>query len=1055
MPPRRPAPSRWPPATRTWPRGTRSCWDFTGPVVLTMNPSSPLNRPVLWLIAAAVLLGCGELWWLCCRDSSIPFLPAAGSAEWIVYPKPPDTTPRTAAPFWAVFRRSFHLAAAPAKAKLAVRAFKQGTVRINGRLVGGLLLGEQDCKTRHRSEVAALLKVGENEISVTVSNSLGPPALWLSLHWDTQALYSDPDWQVSLVGAAWQKAVLASEPPAIRPGNPLYGRETVISSLHRTWPQLLLVLLLSAAVVGGCNRILRSSSAAGPNDTSRAAGFDRLAIAPVAVLGVIVLSWIVLFSHNLPQLATLFGFDRDGHQQYIDYILRKKALPLAQEGWQMYQPPLFYLLSALIIGPFGWLSTADSAVLTLRSFSALTGLVHVALVLLCLRLLFPGQPRRQIVGLLLAAFLPMQVCLSHHITNESLAALFVTAALYFSLRLLRTEGRGIGLAIGVGACLGLALLTKFSAVLAIPFVLGALVWKEVQGLKSEVQGPASRGSWRRAGAQVSLVAAASLMVCGWHYVRVWRHFGTPLIGNWDPRLPFAWWQDPGCHTTAWYGRVGEALICPLFSSLTGFADGVYATLWGDGLCSGSAAMNFRPQWNYDLMNAGYLLSLLGAILLTAGMFAALVRFIRQPTPEWFLLLGLVFAFAAGIALMSLGVASYAQVKAFYALPALFPLCAVAVIGWDFIAEKGAVFRPVLRMGLLAWAITVYGAFWIRSGNAFTYTARGVGLADEKRYAEAADNFSRALQLDPDSLPARVGLAEAWRRLGRSEEAHQQAALALQQHPEEAEAHIETAVMLALDHHYPEAVQHVLQAIAKVPDNPGVYQQLAGCLARMDQHQQVIEACRQGLRVNPFNPTLHHTLGLAAANLGDLTNSVIHLRLALALKPNWPEARSLLALTLSSLGQTEEAATQYEQAIREKPDDAQLHYLYAMALALQGRAREAAGHYRQALTLKPDMVEALNNLAWILAANPTDSLRNGPEAVRLAERACALTQNTEPVFLGTLAAAYAEAGRLTDAVQTAEKARDLAAKAGLEDVAQKNAQLLELYRAGKPYREAGH
>jgi tetratricopeptide (TPR) repeat protein len=442
-------------------------------------------------------------------------------------------------------------------------------------------------------------------------------------------------------------------------------------------------------------------------------------------------------------------------------------------------------------------------------------------------------------------------------------------------------------------------------------------------------------------------------------------------------------------------------------------------------------MDFRPQWNYDLMNAGYLLSILGTALLVAGAIVVLVRLVRQPAAEWFLILGLVVAFAAGIGLMTLRVASYAQVKAFYALLVLFPLCALVAVGWDFMVKKSALLRSLFAVGLLAWAVTVYSAFWIRSGNPFTHTVRGVNLADNGRYAEAAQSFARALQLDTNCLPARVGLAEAWRALGRLDEARQQAALALQQHPDEAEAHIETAVMLGLDHHYAEAVQHLVKAVNAEPDHPTAYQQLAACLAPMGQHKLVLEACGQGLRVDPFNPTLHHSLAIAAAETGDLTNAAVHLRLALALKPNWPEARGMLAFALASLGQQEEAAAQYEQAIREKPDDAKLQYLYAVTLAMRGDARQAVKHYHQALMLKPDMVEALNNLAWILAAHPSDALRNGAEAVRLAERDCKLNEQREPVMLGTLAAA-----------------------GGLKDVAAKNSELLELYRAGKPCRAAG-
>jgi Flp pilus assembly protein TadD len=124
----------------------------------------------------------------------------------------------------------------------------------------------------------------------------------------------------------------------------------------------------------------------------------------------------------------------------------------------------------------------------------------------------------------------------------------------------------------------------------------------------------------------------------------------------------------------------------------------------------------------------------------------------------------------------------------------------------------------------------------------------------------------------------------------------------------------------------------------------------------------------------------------------------------------------------------------------------------MALGQLGRTREAVAQYREALRLNPNLAGALNNLAWVLAASPDDELRNGAEAVRLAGRACELTHYGEPLFVGTLAAAYAEAGRFPEAVTTAEKAEQLATSAGLKKVAEKNQQLLELYRTGKPYHE---
>ena len=101
-------------------------------------------------------------------------------------------------------------------------------------------------------------------------------------------------------------------------------------------------------------------------------------------------------------------------------------------------------------------------------------------------------------------------------------------------------------------------------------------------------------------------------------------------------------------------------------------------------------MDFRPQWNYNLMSGGYLLAVIPAALLLIGFVVLIIRLIRKPDIESFLSVSLIALYAAGILLMTLRVASFAQVKAFYALPALLPLCFVCVVGWDFLARRRAV-----------------------------------------------------------------------------------------------------------------------------------------------------------------------------------------------------------------------------------------------------------------------------------------------------------------------------------------------------------------------------
>jgi tetratricopeptide (TPR) repeat protein len=125
---------------------------------------------------------------------------------------------------------------------------------------------------------------------------------------------------------------------------------------------------------------------------------------------------------------------------------------------------------------------------------------------------------------------------------------------------------------------------------------------------------------------------------------------------------------------------------------------------------------------------------------------------------------------------------------------------------------------------------------------------------------------------------------------------------------------------------------------------------------------------------------------------------------------------------------------------------------AARLSGRGDFAGALARYRRALQIDPNLVEALNNLAWLLATCPEASLRNGAEAVQHAEQACQLTQYRRTIMVGTLAAAYAEAGRFSEAVATVQKACELASIFKEDALLARNRELLELYRAGKPYHE---
>ena len=217
-------------------------------------------------------------------------------------------------------------------------------------------------------------------------------------------------------------------------------------------------------------------------------------------------------------------------------------------------------------------------------------------------------------------------------------------------------------------------------------------------------------------------------------------------------------------------------------------------------------------------------------------------------------------------------------------------------------------------------------------------------------------------------------------------------------------------------------------------------------------QNTVTLFEHALAVTSDNATARVVLGNGLQSQGRNERALSEYRAATALVPSTPKANYNLALLLQAKGEWQEAAEQYEIAILGNPEQPDAHFYLAEALQHLGRTREAVFHLREALRFDPDSMAALNNLAWVLASSNDPDIRNGAEAVRLAERACERTKYQVTLFVGTLAAAYAEAGRFAEAVATAQKACDMASKAKDPELFRRNQELLELYRARQPYRE---
>jgi Flp pilus assembly protein TadD len=147
-----------------------------------------------------------------------------------------------------------------------------------------------------------------------------------------------------------------------------------------------------------------------------------------------------------------------------------------------------------------------------------------------------------------------------------------------------------------------------------------------------------------------------------------------------------------------------------------------------------------------------------------------------------------------------------------------------------------------------------------------------------------------------------------------------------------------------------------------------------------------------------------------------------------------------------------ARAHLSRALQLDPNNAETYFDLAVALQVEGDVAGAIAQYDGGLRRSSNNAAALNNLAWILSVNGSDALRDGPRAEKLARRACELTDFKQAISIVTLSAAQAEAGHFDEAIQTSQKACDLAAASGQTNVLIGSTRLLKSFQQHVPWRE---
>jgi len=248
----------------------------------------------------------------------------------------------------------------------------------------------------------------------------------------------------------------------------------------------------------------------------------------------------------------------------------------------------------------------------------------------------------------------------------------------------------------------------------------------------------------------------------------------------------------------------------------------------------------------------------------------------------------------------------------------------------------------------------------------------------------------------------------------------------------------------------EAERLVRSSLRDNPRHAYTYGVLATVYAEDQDYARAVRAARVGALMDVSSAASWGGYAFMLDRAGEYDLAVGAYRRAISIQPKDPLHKAQLAAVLAKRGNFDEAMDLWREAIAINPNVAIFRFGYGLALVIRDQPGAGISELREAVRLDPTEPDSLRQLAWILATHPDARWQDGPEAVRLAERALMESDRPTAELLDTLAAAHARAGNWPTAVRAADQALQLARTERRTDLVERISHRLTLYNARQAF-----